>query len=134
MYEREQIKNMLEDYKAMCNTLEQLVPDLDSNSIAQYGIEAALPKPQGTNSSKVETNVITREKRTKGNERLINKIEFINKHQEDVLDDRNYCLLTLLKLGKGTNEIINIMAIKRDEYFTRKKMLVEELYKLQFID
>lgn len=132
MYEREEIKNMLEDYRALCNTLEQLVPEIDSNSIAQYGIESAMPKPQGTNSSKVESNIIAREKQLAGNQRLLDKIEFVNQYHEKLTDDKDYCLISLMKLGKKAKETIEIMQVKRDEYFNRKKKIIDEIYEMQF--
>ena len=33
-----------------CNVLADVIPEYDSNSIAQYGIQATLPKPQGKTS------------------------------------------------------------------------------------
>ena len=58
MYSKEAILNMIDNYQM---TLITVIPDCDSNSIAQYGIQATLPKPQGQNSSKVEDTVIRRE-------------------------------------------------------------------------
>lgn len=134
MYERTEIKNIIESYKVFCNTLAELLPNIDSNSIAQYGIEASLPKAQDNNISKVERNVIKRDKVLTTNKRLVDKINFVNEYHEKIRDDQNYCMLSLMKLGNDSKSIMYIMDIKKDEYFKRKKLLIEELYQLQFSD
>ncbi|MEB8060616.1 hypothetical protein [Staphylococcus xylosus] len=132
MYERTEIKKIIESYKVFCNTLAELIPDIDSNSIAQYGIESSLPKVQGDNNSKVEQNVFKRDKVLTANKRLVDKINFVNMLHEKIRDDQNYCMLSLMKLGNDSKSIMYIMDIKKDEYFKRKKLLIEELYQLQF--
>lgn len=132
MYERTEIKKIIESYKVFCNTLAELIPDIDSNSIAQYGIESSLPKVQGDNNSKVEQNVFKRDKVLTANKRLVDKINFVNMFHEKIRDDQNYCMLSLMKLGNDSKSIMYIMDIKKDEYFKRKKLLIEELYQLQF--
>ncbi|MEB6240149.1 hypothetical protein [Staphylococcus xylosus] len=132
MYERTEIKKIIESYKVFCNTLAELIPDVDSNSIAQYGIKSSLPKVQGDNNSKVEQNVFKRDKVLTANKRLVDKINFVNMLHEKIRDDQNYCMLSLMKLGNDSKSIMYIMDIKKDEYFKRKKLLIEELYQLQF--
>ena len=58
MYSKEAILNMIDNYQMTCKYLITVIPDCDSSSIAQYGIQATLPKPQGKNGSKVEDTVI----------------------------------------------------------------------------
>ena len=64
MYTKEDIRYMIDNFRSNCNTLAMILPDVDSNSIAQYGIEATLPKPQGVNGSKVESVVLAERKLT----------------------------------------------------------------------
>lgn len=131
MYNQDEIRNMIDDYKSMCNLLEELLPELDSNSIAQYGIEATLPKPQGVNNSKVESSVVVRDKATKRQCKLIDKIEFINCKQEQLEDDNDYFFLELWKMGKKRNDILIIMNINRNEYSDTRQRIVNELYNMQ---
>ncbi|MGJ7586688.1 hypothetical protein [Staphylococcus shinii] len=132
MYDRSEIKIIIESYKVFCNTLAELLTDIDSNSIVQYGIEASLPKSKGDNISKVEQNVFKRDKVLTANKRIVDKINFVNMFHEKIRDDQNYCMLSLMKLGNDSKSIMHTMDIKKDEYFKRKKLLIEELYQLQF--
>ena len=42
MYSKESIVNMIGTHKMKCNVLADVIPEYDSNSIAQYGIQATL--------------------------------------------------------------------------------------------
>ena len=47
MYSKEAILNMIDNYQMTCKYLVTVIPECDSNSIAQYGIQATLPKTTG---------------------------------------------------------------------------------------
>ena len=81
MYSKEAILNMIDNYQMTCKYLVTVIPECDSNSIAQYGIQATLPKPQGQNGSKVE-NVIRRERMSKRHAQMLAEVEFINQSQK----------------------------------------------------
>ncbi|MCQ9304993.1 MULTISPECIES: hypothetical protein [Mammaliicoccus] len=132
MYTQEEIRSMIDGYRSMCNVLEELIPDMDSNSIAQYGIEATLPKPQGVNNSKVESCVALKDKVTTRQAKLIEKIEFINKKQEEIEDDDTYFFIELLKRGKKRNDILIILNINRNDYTDWRRKIIEDLYNSQF--
>ena len=46
---------MIGTHKMKCNVLADVIPEYDSNSIAQYGIQATLPKPQGKTQVRLKT-------------------------------------------------------------------------------
>ncbi|WP_294582969.1 hypothetical protein [uncultured Staphylococcus sp.] len=131
MYTTQDIEEMINHYHSNCNLLQELLPDLDSNSIAQYGIEATLPKPQGVNTSKVENKCISRYKITDRHRKLIERINFINSAQESIEDDRLYFLLELWKKGKRRREILDIMRINRNEYNRMRREIVNIAYASQ---
>lgn len=83
---------MIDGYKMNCNILEDVVPECDSNSIAQYGIQATLPKPQGENGSKVEDVVIRLERTNKRYAQMLKEVEFINQSQQK-LGHVDFCFL-----------------------------------------
>ncbi|HDK5705546.1 TPA: hypothetical protein PTC16_002533, partial [Staphylococcus pseudintermedius] len=81
MYTADDIKDMIFSYNWRKNRLIDEGYILDSNSIAQYGMESNMPKAQGDTSDKV-LNVVTR------NDTLyrvlykhVEVIEFIDKYE-----------------------------------------------------
>ncbi|WP_073504360.1 hypothetical protein [Staphylococcus succinus] len=131
MYTHDEIRNMIDDYKSMCNLLEEFLPEVDSNSIAQYGVESTLPKPQGVNNSKVESSVLVRDKVTKRQQKLIDKIKFVNCMQEQLEDDNDYFFLELWKTDKKRKDVLSILKITKNDYTDMRKNIVEQLYEMQ---
>ncbi|MDN6414846.1 hypothetical protein OXR01_13205 [Staphylococcus gallinarum] len=131
MYTHDEIRNMIDDYKSMCNLLEEFLPEVDSNSIALYGIESTLPKPQGVNNSKVESSVLVRDKVTKRQQKLIDKIKFVNCMQERLEDDNDYFFLELWKTDKKRKDVLSILKITKNDYTDMRKNIVEQLYEMQ---
>ncbi|RIN37024.1 hypothetical protein BU065_01210 [Staphylococcus succinus] len=131
MYTHDEIRNMIDDYKSMCNLLEEFLPEVDSNSIALYGIESTLPKPQGVNNSKVESSVLVRDKVTKRQQKLIDKIKFVNCMQEQLEDDNDYFFLELWKTDKKRKDVLSILKITKNDYTDMRKNIVEQLYEMQ---
>ncbi|HEC2198199.1 TPA: hypothetical protein R1960_001121 [Staphylococcus delphini] len=133
MYSKEAILNMIGTHKIKCNVLADAIPEYDSNSIAQYGIQSTLPKPQGENSSKVEDVVIRLEKSNKRYTQMLDEIEFINKSQQK-LGTVDFCFLELLKKGYNRESIINKMPnskINRNNFLIKRDELAEKIYLLQ---
>ncbi|UXU56823.1 hypothetical protein MUA95_09685 [Staphylococcus agnetis] len=133
MYSKEAILNMIGTHKMKCNVLADVVPEYDSNSIAQYGIQATLPKPQGENSSKVEDIVVRLDRANKRFSLMLKEVEFINKSQQK-LGHVDFCFLELLKRGYKRDEIIKKMPnakLNRNNFLARRDELAEKIYLLQ---
>mgnify|MGYP007105085045 CR=1 FL=1 len=126
MYTKEQIRDMIDNFRSTCNTLEMILPDVDSNSIAQYGIEATLPKPQGVNSSKVESVVIAREKAHKHVQNKMDKIAFINNCQDKLSED-DFIFLEVMK-GYKRYQILPKAEMNKNRYDERKRDIVNKIY------
>lgn len=131
MYNHDEIRNMIDDYKSMCNLLDEFLPEVDSNSISQYGIESTLPKPKGVDNSKVESNVLVRDKVTKRQQKLIDKIKFVNCMQEELENDNDYFFLELWKTDKKRKDVLSILKISKNDYTNMRKNIVEQLYDMQ---
>lgn len=131
MYTHDEIRNMIDDYKSMCNLLDEFLPEVDSNSISQYGIESTLPKPKGVDNSKVESNVLVRDKVTKRQQKLIDKIKFVNCMQEELENDNDYFFLELWKTDKKRKDVLSILKISKNDYTNMRKNIVEQLYDMQ---
>ncbi|MDR5602095.1 hypothetical protein RCO12_01465 [Staphylococcus coagulans] len=133
MYSKEAILNMIGTHKIKCNVLADAIPEYDSNSIAQYGIQSTLPKPKGENASKVEDVVIKLERSNKRYTQMLEEIEFINKSQQK-LGTVDFCFLELLKKGYNRESIIKKMPnskINRNNFLTKRDELAEKIYLLQ---
>lgn len=133
VYSKEAIINMIDNYQMTCKYLVTVIPDCDSNSIAQYGIQATLPKPQGQNSSKVENTVIRRERMSKRHAQMLAEVEFINQSQQK-LGHVDFIFLDHLKEAKRRDDIIKDMPnsrLNRNNFLTRKDELAEKIYLLQ---
>lgn len=124
---------MIGTHEMKCNVLADIVPDYDSNSIAQYGIQATLPKPQGENNSKVEDVIIRLERTNKRYGQMLQEVQFINQSQQK-LGPVDFCFLELLKKGYRRDEIIKKLPnsrINRNNFLARKDELAEKIYQLQ---
>ncbi|HEC2155327.1 hypothetical protein [Staphylococcus delphini] len=133
MYSKEAILNMIGTHKIKCNVLADAMPEYDSNSIAQYGIQSTLPKPQGENGSKVEDVVIKLEKSNKRYTQMLEEIEFINRSQQK-LGTVDFCFLELLKKGYNRESVISKMPnskINRNNFLAKRDELAEKIYLLQ---
>lgn len=133
VYSKEAIINMIDNYQMTCKYLITVIPDCDSSSIAQYGIQATLPKPQGKNGSKVEDTVIRRERMSKRHAQMLAEVEFINQSQQK-LGHVDFIFLDHLKKAKRRDDIIKDMPnsrLNRNNFLTRKDELAEKIYLLQ---
>ena len=132
MYAKEQIRDMIDNFRSTCNTLEMILPDVDSNSIAQYGIEATLPKPQGVTNSKVESVIIAREKAHKHIQNKMDKIAFINNCQNKLCED-DFIFLEVMK-GYKRYQILPKAEMNKNRYDERKRDIVNKIYNMQVAD
>ena len=133
MYSKEAIINMIGTHKMKCNVLADVVPEYDSNSIAQYGIQSTLPKGQGENNSKVEDIVVRLDRANKRFSQMLVEVEFINKSQQK-LGHVDFCFLELLKRGYKRDQIIKKMPnakLNRNNFLARRDELAEKIYLLQ---
>ncbi|HDD0312004.1 hypothetical protein [Staphylococcus aureus] len=117
MYTRDEVKKMINDYKWMRNIIESQVYDMDSTSIAQYGIEAVMPKAKSNTGDKVLVKVLNRNRDYRRNLKLLNKIQFIDKYEEHITDEKNYHILQMLKLNMQHKTIKDLMEINSDSKF-----------------
>ncbi|MCE3020991.1 hypothetical protein [Staphylococcus pasteuri] len=117
MYTREEVRNMIDNYKWMHNIIEAQVYDADSTSTAQYGIESVMPKAKGGTGDKVLVKVLDRNREYRRNIKLLQKMEFIDKYEDYITNDKNYHILQMLKLGVKHKTIKDLMEINSDSTF-----------------
>ena len=132
MYTRTDIKKMIDDYKWMRNIIESQVYDNDSTSTAQYGIESVMPKGKGGTGDKVLVKVLDKNKATRRNKKLVQKIAFIDKYEDYITNDKNYHILQLLKQGESHKRIMIIMNINsRGNFYSRVNEIVNTYMDVQ---
>ena len=117
MYTREEVKEMIYNYKWMNNIITSQIYDVDSTSVAQYGIESVMPKAKGQAGDKVFSKVMNRNKAWRRNLKLIEKIEFIDKYEEYITNEMNFHILQMIKLGTKLKTVMDLMEIKSKSTF-----------------
>ena len=117
MYTPTEVRQMISDYKWMKNIIDSQVYECDSTSIGQYGIESSMPKAQGTTGDKVLVRVLRNDRDYRKTQSLVDKINFIDKNEEHIKNEKNYHILQLLKQGEKHNRIMVIMNVRSKENF-----------------
>ena len=117
LYTREEVKEMIYNYKWMNNIITSQIYDVDSTSVAQYGIESVIPKAKGQAGDKVFLKVMNRNKAWRRNLKLIEKIEFIDKYEEYITNEMNFHILQMIKLGTKLKTVMDLMEIKSKSTF-----------------
>lgn len=131
MYNKKEIRQMIDDYKWMKNIIDSQVYDYESTSTAQYGYQSAMPKAKGGTSNKVLVKVIDRSRALRKYDYLIQKIAFIDEYGEYITNERDYHILQLLKQRESHIRIMSIMDLSRDSFYKRIKDIVNILYNMQ---
>lgn len=124
LYTPTEVKQLITDYHWMRRLIDHQVYEYDSTSIGQYGIEAAMPKAQGTTGDKVLVRVIRNDKDRRKTQELIEKVSFIDEHEDKITNDKNYHILQLLKQGEKINTIAMLMRVDRKEVYRKLDIIV----------
>ncbi|MEX6340811.1 hypothetical protein AB6E71_05455 [Staphylococcus arlettae] len=124
MYNESEVRQLITGYHWRVNLLEHKVYEYDSTSIGQYGIESAMPKAQGGTGDKVLVRVIRNDKDKKHSQKLIEEIEFVDKREHYITNDKNYHILQLLKQGETIKTIERLLGISRRSIYSRIDKIV----------
>ncbi|MCE4965293.1 hypothetical protein BUX97_02520 [Staphylococcus chromogenes] len=131
MYTPSEVKQLIMDYNWMRRLIDHQVYEYDSTSVAQYGIESAMPKAQGGTGDKVLVRVIRNDKDRRKTQDLIDKVSFIDEHEHLITNDKNYHILQLLKQGESITAIEVLMKASRKNVYNRINQIVDEYMKAQ---
>ncbi|MCO4332645.1 hypothetical protein [Staphylococcus hyicus] len=119
MYSKDEIRQLILGYSWRCNLLENKVYEYDSTSIGQYGIESAMPKAQGSTGDKVLVRVIQNDRDMRHSQKLIDELEFVDKYERYVTNDKNYHILQLVKRGEKIKTIERLLDISERNIYNR---------------
>ncbi|WP_426392519.1 hypothetical protein [Mammaliicoccus sciuri] len=132
MYTPTEVRQMISDYKWMKNIIDSQVYECDSTSIGQYGIESSMPKSQGTTGDKVLVRVLRNDRDYRKTQSLVDKINFIDKNEEHIKNEKNYHILQLLKQGEKHNRIMVIMNVRsKENFYSRIDDIVDSIISAQ---
>lgn len=132
MYTPSEVRQIISDYKWMKNIIDSQVYECDSTSIGQYGIESSMPKAQGTTGDKVLVRVLRNDRDYRKTQSLIDKINFIDKNEEHIKNEKNYHILQLLKQGEKHNRIMVIMNVRsKENFYSRIDDIVDTIITVQ---
>ncbi|MDT0702011.1 hypothetical protein RM652_02695 [Mammaliicoccus sciuri] len=132
MYTPSEVRQIISDYKWMKNIIDSQVYECDSTSIGQYGIESSMPKAQGTTGDKVLVRVLRNDRDYRKTQSLVDKINFIDKNEEHIKNEKNYHILQLLKQGEKHNRIMVIMNVRsKENFYSRIDDIVDSIISAQ---
>lgn len=120
--ERLKIDDMIKDYSWMLNVITNYMLQLDypeQKLIAQYGIEAAMPKAQGANEDPILKVVERREQKWQKVERYQKKIDFVDQHSECIKDEGERYILDSILRGDSLAEVSRDMGISWKQAATK---------------
>lgn len=128
MYTPNDIREMLKDYKWMTNELEgAMLVKADSTSIAQYGLEAGQPKPQGFTSDKICNIILQQEKQDKKLVKWASKVKFIDECENLFSKDLDIFIYRKLKQNYSHTMIGAISGKDKSTISNRVTKIVETM-------
>lgn len=131
MFTENSVYEILSNYHWMIKEvkrIEYLLEQTEFTGVAQYGIEATMPKPQGGITKDAMANeVARRDKKLSRKIRLIEKIEFVQKRMERVQDEREKVVLDCLLDGMSINAISHHMGLTRRHINNLRQNIVKTL-------
>lgn len=128
---KQDIHDMIRDYRWMINLL--IARRFEAVGSSQglttiYGIEATLPKPQGTNTDPVYQEYLRIEEYEQNNKKIREKVLFIQRHSKAIKDVQNKIILNRLLDGESLKEIAKDMNMSASGINYRKELIVDEMY------
>lgn len=114
-YSTEKIMDLINNYPYYISRLKEMNAQYQSEvgggSIAQYGIESAMPKAQGGNSDPVHNDALRRMKMNKEITRIENKVRYIQNRWDRITDERMALVFNLRLNGMTYSNVAKEVGI-----------------------
>lgn len=108
--------------------LDEILKGTEFAGVAQYGIEATMPKPQGgLTKDAIANEIARRDKKMARRLRLVSKVEYIQKRIERVQDEREKVVLDCLLDGMSINAISNHLGLTRRHINNLRRNIVHTM-------
>jgi hypothetical protein len=104
--------------------IQRYLRDAGEGMVAQYGIEAAMPKAQGVNGDKTHAEVARRERKWKRLLTLQETIERIHQAAETIKDEQERLVLEALLDGEKNSMIAKEIGVSRQRYYEIKRSVI----------
>ncbi|MGY6765703.1 LuxR C-terminal-related transcriptional regulator [Faecalibacterium prausnitzii] len=127
---KKEIAETLRDYNWIINEIKRqrkLIEDVNGNFIAQYGVEASLPKVVGQNGDPIFQEVVRREKKSKWIERLEKKVLYIQSRIDRITDERERAVLECILDGMSMQAISRHMGLSTRHIQRIKNSIVDQM-------
>lgn len=131
MKEKE-IKYILHNYHWMIQTIalkRNELSDAGERLVAQYGIDAAMPKASGGNSDPIFHEVIRRQKAHSSIIKIEKQVRFIQKHMDAITDEKERLVLNKLLDGHSLRGIARNTGMTFSAVRTHKDNIAKKLHK-----
>lgn len=120
----------IRDYQYMqieVSRIQRYLRDAGEGMVAQYGLEAAMPKGQGRNADRTQAEVARRERKWKRLQNLQEKIERINEAVETIADEQERLVLEALLDGDKNTMIAKEIGVSRQRYYEIKRSAISKM-------
>ncbi|MEN7386627.1 helix-turn-helix transcriptional regulator [Bacillus licheniformis] len=127
---RKEIESILKDYRWMMNSIQVLresLEDAGEGLTAKYGVEASLPKAQGTTSDPVFKESVRRSKRFNKILMYEQKVQKLQDRINRITDDRENEVLHWLLEGKSYRWIAQHMELSFSHIRRIRESIVDKL-------
>lgn len=107
--------------------IQRYLRDAGEGMVAQYGLEAAMPKGKGLNGDKTHAEVVRRERKWNRLQNLQAKIERINRAVDSIVDEQERLIVEALLDGDKNTAIAKVLGVSRQRYYEIKRSAVMKM-------
>ncbi|MFG0212638.1 hypothetical protein ACFU8X_06015 [Brevibacillus porteri] len=107
--------------------IQRFLREAGEGMVAQYGLDAEMPKGKGSNGDKTHAEVVRRERKWKRLQNLQDKIERINKAVETIPGEQERLVVEALLDGDKNNLIAKEIGVSRQRYYEIKRSAVMKM-------
>ncbi|BAH46078.1 hypothetical protein BBR47_51010 [Brevibacillus brevis NBRC 100599] len=107
--------------------IQRFLREAGEGMVAQYGLDAGMPKGKGSNGDKTHAEVVRRERKWKRLQNLQDKIERINKAVETIPGEQERLVVEALLDGDKNNLIAKEIGVSRQRYYEIKRSAVMKM-------
>ncbi|WP_134682544.1 hypothetical protein [Brevibacillus migulae] len=133
----EETTQAIMDYSYRLAQIDMLEAQLsyagESGLTSGYGIEASLPKPQGTNSDKVQREALRRERKARLLKTYKDSVYRVETALDQLTDDKQIVIIENLMDGIHKRLIAKILRVSPSKYYEMEKAAIRNMAQLMYM-